>query len=65
MKTSKIKSIEILTNGCLNFSYSNHSRIYQIKINEKDYQNLIFLQKRKKNYNKVFVHKTYKQKYKV
>lgn len=63
MKLIKLRSIEILTNGCLSFSYANPSKLKQIKINDKDYNTLIFSQKKKKNSNKNFLGTIYKHKF--
>lgn len=45
MKFSKIKSIEILTNGSLNFDKTGFIRPEQVLVNKKDYKNLLFVQK--------------------
>lgn len=63
MKLIKLRSIEILTNGCLNFSYANPSKLKQIKINEKDYNTLVMSQKQKTNSNKSFSGTIYKDKF--
>ncbi len=63
MKTVKLRTIEILTNGCLNFSYSNVLKFEQIKINEKDLHSLAFLQKRQTGSNENFLNKNYKHKF--
>ena len=64
MKLIKIKTIEISTNGCLIFFYANPSKLIQVKTHVKDYKNLSFTQKQKKNIKTVFSKNFYKKKYK-
>ena len=63
MKFIKIRSIEILTNGCLNFSNANLFKLNQIKINEKDYNTLIVSQKQQKTLNKKSFETIYKHRF--
>ena len=60
MKFIKIRSIEILTNGCLNLSSNN---LKQITVYEKDYKNLTLAKKLTKEKNLSFSHNLYKSKY--
>ena len=45
MKFIKIKSIEILTNGSLNFNKSGFMKYTQVLVYKKDYKNLTFANK--------------------
>ena len=47
MKFIKLKSIEILTNGSLNFTKTSFIKSYQISMHKKDYKSLSLTQKTK------------------
>jgi hypothetical protein len=47
MKSTKMKIIQVLSNGSLNFSYRKPSKFKQLLFYEKDYLNSFFSNKKK------------------
>ena len=63
MKFRKLRSIEIFSNGSLNFTYANSTQFKQLSIHEKDYKNSPLSQKYKEKYKIYASINTYKKKY--
>ena len=65
MNFIKKRSIIILSDGSLNFFYTNLIEFKQIQMYEKDYKNLTITQKQKRLSNVSFSDNIYKTRYKI
>ena len=65
MKFIKIKSVEILTNGSLNFNTTGFIRPGQTLIFKQDYKSLDLSQKQKNRFKFDTYSKSYKTHYKI